>query len=112
MKLSSEEWLTHVELWSTSGLSIAKYCNEFDLRPTTLHSWKVKVFGVEHKPSKKNQSTLACTKAIVQVPTQKIKAIFDEPKSLIQIYINDIRIEVPNNVCPSTLRQVLYVLKS
>ena len=108
-RYSKEEKLTHLELWSESGLSKLAYCKEADLHYKTFLSW-TEVGDVYNKKSKKS-------------PPKTMESEIGSPHSFIPLDISSsnmdsptpsfIEITYPNGVrlsCPSTME--LSVLKS
>lgn len=96
-------WQSHIDAWSISGLTQAKYCRKKNLKTTRFTYWK-------HKFNKKNLPI-----EFVEIPTEPVKSFcFSKIHSAPSLRLTmDSRffIDIPNDFCPATLEQILLTLK-
>lgn len=97
-------WRSHLEAWTSSGLSQAEYCRQNDLNIARFGYWKRR-FSKEHMPVE-----------FVQVPTGPVKStcLFQNigtPSLRITIG-SEFAIEVLDDFSAETLEKVLLTLKT
>ena len=91
-------WQQHFKDWQESGKSRTAYCSENNLRLSTFDYWRKKL--------KEKASSIK----LVQVPTTGMLQINNAGVCLI---VNEYyRIEVETGFCPSTLSQLVKVVRS
>ena len=94
----SQYWQQHFKSWKESGKSRTTYCSENNLRLTTFDYWRKK-FREKTVPIK-----------LVQVPTA---GRLQMDNSGIRLIVNEhYLIEVETGFCPSTLSQLVKVVRS
>ena len=94
----SEYWQQHLKDWKKSGQARTAYCSQNNLRLTTFDYWRKKL----REPTGQIK--------LVQVPTSGRLSI---DSTGIRLIVNEhYLIEVENGFCPSTLCQLIKVVRS
>ncbi len=91
-------WQTHIKAWKDSNLSQAEYCRRQGLKAHLLCYW------VNKKPVKPDHPL-----ALVEIKAQQIPNRSD---IFLKLAIGDrYQLEIADNFSPTTLEQVLHILR-
>ncbi len=94
-KKNREEWKKLVDDFNQSDLSMTKFSNENDIKPSTFIYW-VKMFN---KPE-------AMSAKLVKLPVKQITE--NKP---IQIAINSIKLEIPGDMVTEKIAQLVSAIR-
>jgi len=98
-----KHWQGRVEAWKLSGQSQQTYCQAHGLALSTFRRWR-RIFRDEARPSAVDEGTGGFLRV----------KLFDEPslsRPLTLVLGNNVRIEIPAEFDPDTLKRVLAVVQ-
>lgn len=101
LKKKRKFWQTHVEAWTTSGMSQTEYCRQNNL--------SIKSFGYWKRKRKKSNSEVT----FYPVPSNAIKILKKEKSSFsLRVVLDDrFKIEIGNEFSSSTLGRLVQALE-
>jgi len=101
-----EFWGKHVAQWKTSGMNQAEYCREHGLKYFQLHYWKKKVEA---------EGAGVCSGRLRLVPlksgSQTEPTRSSQTGNGIRLTFDGFTIEVEDHFNPSTLKNLVHVLR-
>ncbi|MFK7991250.1 MAG: hypothetical protein AB8I08_34865 [Sandaracinaceae bacterium] len=108
MRLTKAEWTSHVSAWRSSGSSARAYCEERELKVSSLRYWSGRI---------RRESREALDDAFDDSPPRFAKVRTPERSAAgaraaapIRVVVSEVAVEVPVDFDAETLRRVLDVL--
>ena len=98
--INGQRWLERIQAWEQSNLTQKAYCKQHHLGLASFQRWR-RIFMTEEKSNESSSMTF--------LPVN----VVESKASCLTVMINeDLRLEIPADFDPNTLKQVIQVLQA